>query len=176
MKEIWKDITGFPGYAVSNHGRIRSNKTAGRYSTIIPASRLRKTYLDREGYEMVNLRKDGKPRTCKVHRIVLEAFVGPCPEEMEACHTNGRPRDNRLTNLRWGTKQSNLKDKIDHGRIPRGSSHPRARYSDAQISRVRQLGNQGNRAGEIANITGISIHHVRKVIAGRTRAVSEVSS
>lgn len=51
-----------------------------------------------------------------VHRLVLEAFVGPCPPGMEACHWNGIPGDNRLHNLRWDTPSANNADILRLGR------------------------------------------------------------
>jgi hypothetical protein len=53
--------------------------------------------------------------TRKVHRLVLETFVGPCPDGMECCHNNGDPADNRLENLRWDTLSSNAYDRVEHG-------------------------------------------------------------
>ena len=50
-----------------------------------------------------------------VHRLVLEAFVGPRPEGMVARHLNGDPGDNRLENLAWGTQSENNYDKVRHG-------------------------------------------------------------
>lgn len=50
-----------------------------------------------------------------VHRLVLEAFVGPCPEGMEGCHGDGDPTNNSLGNLRWDTATSNQLDKVRHG-------------------------------------------------------------
>jgi len=44
----------------------------------------------------------------KVHRLVLEAFVGTCPPEMETMHLNGCRSDNRLENLKWGTHEENI--------------------------------------------------------------------
>ena len=51
-----------------------------------------------------------------IHRLVLEAFVGPCPEGMETCHNNGVRTDNRLENLRWDTSSANNDDIVKHGR------------------------------------------------------------
>jgi hypothetical protein len=45
-----------------------------------------------------------------IHGAVLEAFVGPRPEGMEACHNNGNPAANRLENLRWDTHAGTVAD------------------------------------------------------------------
>ena len=49
-----------------------------------------------------------------VHRLVLETFVGPRPDGMEARHLNGDCQDNRVENLIWGTPLENGADKIRH--------------------------------------------------------------
>lgn len=75
-----------------------------------------------KGYSTVRLRHpDGRKSTPRVHRAVLETFVGPCPPGMEACHNNGDRTDNRLENLRWDTHQANERDKVNHG--TNGRSH-----------------------------------------------------
>jgi hypothetical protein len=43
-----------------------------------------------------------------VHRLVLLAFVGPCPAGHEVLHLNHQPADNRLENLRYGTRSENI--------------------------------------------------------------------
>ena len=48
----------------------------------------------------------------RVHRMVLEAFVGPCPEGMQCRHLNDVKNDNRLNNLAWGTRKENSADAI----------------------------------------------------------------
>lgn len=50
-----------------------------------------------------------------VHVLVLEAFEGACPPGHEALHDNDDPTDNRLTNLRWGTRSENLLDRVRNG-------------------------------------------------------------
>jgi hypothetical protein len=57
----------------------------------------------------------GRRNTRMVHTLVLEAFVGPRPPGKEACHGNGQPGDNRLSNLRWGTRSENIADAVRHG-------------------------------------------------------------
>ncbi|MBX5165705.1 HNH endonuclease [Rhizobium sp. NZLR4b] len=43
----------------------------------------------------------------QVHRLVLEAHRGPCPEGFEALHLNDTPTCNLLSNLIWNTKKVN---------------------------------------------------------------------
>lgn len=66
-----------------------------------------------KNYPHLRFRAYGKTR--KVHVAVLEAFVGPRPEGMQALHNNGDPSDNTVENLRWGTASDNMKDKSLHG-------------------------------------------------------------
>lgn len=53
-----------------------------------------------------------------VHRAVLLAFVGSCPEGMEGCHNDGDMYNNVLSNLRWDTPKNNRADVIRHGNDP----------------------------------------------------------
>jgi hypothetical protein len=57
----------------------------------------------------------GRSASKKIHTLVLEAFVGPRPPGLVACHGNGDHFDNRLRNLRWGTYSDNAYDQVRHG-------------------------------------------------------------
>lgn len=57
-------------------------------------------------------------RHASVHPLVLEAFVGPRPPGMEACHADGNKTNNALSNLRWDTKRANELDAIRLGTRP----------------------------------------------------------
>lgn len=133
--EIWKPIPGYEGYyEVSDQGRVRSVDriiNGEKWGTIYSRSFRGRVLLqgsDRYGYSKACLSKDGVTWNAGVHRLVLMAFVGPCPGGMEACHNNGDPTDNRLVNLRYDTKSENRRDIISHGndfhqlkeRCPRG--------------------------------------------------------
>lgn len=95
MEEIFKPINGFPGYFVSNMGRVQSRK---RYEPIflsICRSRL--------GYPVVQLCKGKKIISIYLGRLVLETFVG-FPTEPWLCYAhnkNGDILDCRLENLEW---------------------------------------------------------------------------
>jgi hypothetical protein len=51
-----------------------------------------------------------------VHRVVLETFVGSCPDGMECCHLDDVKTNNKLVNLRWDTHDANVVDKVRNGR------------------------------------------------------------
>ena len=114
--EIWKPIPGWEGsYEVSDHGRVRSVDRI-----VTTRTGIRKRYhgrvlaltADRSGHLAVSL---GRAKDKAVHRLVLEAFVGPCPEGQECCHNDGDPTNNNLSNLRWGSPTENAFDRVRHG-------------------------------------------------------------
>lgn len=103
MEEIWKEIPGFPGYEVSNLGRVKSYKQyrAGKILTLHPA---------RKGYLQVRMQDiDGAQITKYIHRLVMIAF-NPIEgaENLTVDHIDNNPTNNCLDNLRWMTAEENL--------------------------------------------------------------------
>ncbi len=128
-----KTIAGFENYAVSRDGRIWSGerKTArGReYGGVwlIPCKH-------GSGHLWFDLYRDGGSCKQYAHRLVLETYVGPCPEGLECRHLDGDPANNRLGNLKWGTHAENVQDAVKHGThytLGRyGEKHPNSKLSD----------------------------------------------
>lgn len=120
-QERWLDVVGFEDrYEVSDQGRVAAKayqaKTTYGESTCWRPGRILGGRKTKKGYIIVGLtRADGVCVQKRVHRLVLEAFVGPCPEGMECCHGPGGPSDNRLENLRWDTRVENARDQVRHG-------------------------------------------------------------
>src|SRR5690606_11217835 len=54
-------------------------------------------------------------KSYRVHRLVMEAFVGPLPEGMEVRHLDDDPDNNALSNLVYGTRSENLEDRVRLG-------------------------------------------------------------
>lgn len=103
MEEIWKEIPGFPGYEVSNLGRVKSYKQcrAGKILTLHSA---------RKGYLQVRMQDiDGAQTTKYVHRLVMMVF-SPIEgaENLTVDHIDNDPTNNCLDNLRWMTAEENL--------------------------------------------------------------------
>lgn len=119
--EQWKPVAGYEGiYEVSDYGRVRS---IGRTITMkngVPRTikgGIMHGHTNEFGYTVVPLSRSGGKRQYRAHRLVMAAFVGPCPEGMEVCHNNGDPADNRLVNLRYGTSKDNSFDMKLHGTV-----------------------------------------------------------
>lgn len=117
--EKWRPVVGYEGaYEVSDQGRVRSvdRLGSGRWGERVYRGRvLRGSEHPVDHHVRVCLYRDGARERVFIHRLVLDAFVGPQPVGMEACHNNGDPTDNALRNLRWDTHSENLRDKRKHG-------------------------------------------------------------
>jgi hypothetical protein len=120
MKEVWKAIPGYEGiYEVSDQGKVRSLDRA-----IFCSGKVKGSYLSRKKGRMLRPGPSnyghlsvvlGRRNTRMVHDLVLRAFMGAPTAKQECRHLNGDPTDNRLANLRWGTRSENILDAVSHG-------------------------------------------------------------
>lgn len=103
-QEQWKPIEGFPGYYVSDRGRV-----FGKSGKILSHEIMKK------GYHRVGVFKGGKIHHKMVHRLVAEAFIenpNNCPQ---VNHIDGNKDNNTVDNLEWCTNQYNIKHSIQIG-------------------------------------------------------------
>ena len=85
--EEWRDVVGYEGlYMVSNWGNVmtllKKTKTISSVRHMSPSP-------DKDGYLLVNLWKDGRKTSLKVHRLVCAAFIGECPRGYQVNHKDG---------------------------------------------------------------------------------------
>lgn len=115
LNERWTPVPGYESrYEVSDVGRVRSiahddGVGHSRRGKVLSPS------VNSTGRQVVALYNRGVRRMFKVHRLVLEAFVGAPPVGMIACHNDGNPLNNRIANLRWDTYSANNADTVNHG-------------------------------------------------------------
>jgi len=138
--ETWLPVVGYEGsYEVSDQGRVKSiARTVDKGSRGVQQVKERLlSQKNKRGYREVNLWINGKGRSEEVHRLVLQAFIGPRPDGCVCRHLNGTRSDNRLSNLQWGTPLENSADTKLHGMHVEGSRHPNAKLTEAQVATLR---------------------------------------
>lgn len=157
--EIWKPVVGFEGYEVSTLGRVRSFRNRhGRRAE----PRLLKPGAMSKGYLLVVLRDGENSHSRCVHRLVLEAFIGPRPPGVEARHVNDRdPNNNCLSNLVWGTSKQNEDDKIRHGTSQHGERNHRAKLTNLQAQEIRVSQERGDDLARQYNVAKSVISQIR---------------
>ena len=177
MSEQWKAVPGFDGlYEVSDQGRVRS------YASMGPGGAKRRkgeahpvaiVVRNQYGHRAVGLQVSGKQRLFSVHRLVLEAFVGPCPTGHEGRHVDENdPGNNCLSNLRWGTKQENEQDKRRHGTATlSGGKRKRAVRGSLSLEQAREIvaASAAISHRELARRYGVSGTYVAQIRAGTRR-------
>lgn len=152
-----RPVPGYPGYSVTTRGEVfgkRSDTTAGLTQE-----------EGRQGHCRVTMHREGSPRSGErefVHRLVLAAFVRPPVPGEQACHRNGDPTDNRLSNLYWGTQADNWRDRRSHGN---GRSYHKLSVED--VAEIRRRYGAGESAYRIAQDYPVSDTQIRNVISDR---------
>jgi hypothetical protein len=166
--EIWKDIPGYEGeYQASTMGRIKSLKriavsknwyTGKPFYRTVPERILKPGRYCKCGHVSVILRRgtNGKP----VHQLVMKTFVGEPPEGMEVLHLNGIPTDNRLSNLRYGTRTDNILDVYRQGKLWR-------KLSTDDVGAIRFGIWCGIRGSDLAAMYGVSQSIISAIKHGR---------
>ena len=164
--EAWLPVVGREGlYEVSDHGRVRSvhNREIVRSDGMIQRrpGRLLRPAPVQTGHLMVNLGV-GHPSQ-RVHTLVLEAFVGLRPDGFQACHNDGNPANNHVSNLRWDTRAENTRDMVRHGTHPQASKTTCIRgHLLAEPNLMPSVAKKGHRGCLACNKAAGTVRHARK--------------
>ena len=169
---IYKDIPGFPGYRVGSDGTVwrlwvtcRSGRKLGdkwRLMRLSPTSK---------GYLRVNLTppNGGTYKTFAVHRLVLESFVGPCPDGMECRHhPDPAKSNNNLDNLSWGTPESNRDDNRTNDTYGKGEKHTQAKLTAEQVREIRRRRSTGESLKALAKAFGVNLPNISNIANRRS--------
>lgn len=150
-KEYWRDAIRWPNrFRISSLGRIKSIN-----DEIVPDYKIINSgYVTFKGRLM--------------HRLMLETFIGPCPEGMECRHLDGSRTNNRLDNLEWGTFTQNQEDKKKHGTHIDGEKHYRAQIKNKDVAKIHAEYQAGATLKELYEKYGGSIKCIIKGIKYKT--------
>lgn len=150
-KEIWKDISGYPNYQISNLGRVWSKK--------------RQIYLkqfkNNSGYSQVALYAiNGKCKKELVHRLVALTFIDnpnnyPCVN-----HKDENKDNNTASNLEWCDRSYNTNY---------GDRNNKAAKAISKKIRCIETGAIYNSGKEAAKALGTTPDIISKVLHNKSR-------
>ncbi len=164
--EEWRPVLGHDGYFVSSMGRVCSvDRTITRSTGSDQFCRGRLLRPRPQSKEHLSVTLSCK-KTAQVHSLVLEAFVGPRPYGLECLHHDDDPTNNRLSNLRWGTRSDNIRDGIRNGKYHVGERVYNARLTDEAVRFIRA--NPHLPSAYLGNRFGVHETAVRFARSGKT--------
>jgi hypothetical protein len=140
--EVWKQVIDSDGaYEVSDCGRVRSYKNNKWGLSTNP--KLLTVRDDAYGYKTVSLRMHGSYKNVKVHRLVVEAFIGRKLEPSEHIdHLNTIRSDNRLSNLRICTQAENNRNHLTRKKMSIARKGKKLDLTDEQRKRLSENAKQ----------------------------------
>jgi hypothetical protein len=148
----WRTINDFPSYEISEDGIVRRIDT----KKVLAQS----TKRGKRPYKRVHLSYKGVAKYVFVHRLVLTAFVGECPEGFECLHIDDDPTNNQLSNLQWGTR------KLNHAAIDRkGQKNGRCKLTPQQVVAIR---NSAETHAVLADIYNVARGYISSIKSGKT--------
>lgn len=139
---VYKSLSflGFPKYRVGDDGSVWSYRMDRRRKYRWKKLRTKIQLSSANKYKRVRLVHEKRSLLILVHRLVLIAFVGLPPPGMQACHYPNRDgTDNRLTNLMWGTPETNQSHRKQQGTHNSGTLNRNAKLSREQVHEIRVL-------------------------------------
>jgi hypothetical protein len=148
-----RPVVGFPGYFVSDEGRV--------FSDLQEPHRELKFY-EHDGYWRAQLLRDGKRVQRFVHCLVLEAFVGSRPHSHETRHLDGNRKNNALANLCWGTCMENTDDRRRHGTIARAERNGKAQLTAEQVRKIRASPLSERKLAAECGVGRMAVHYARR--------------
>jgi len=173
MTETWKNIDDFPGYEVSDAGRVRSVDRIVKASDgrMIPVKgRVLAPGKGLTGYLSVNLWRNNRQSQNYVHRLVATAFLGKPSANLQVNHIDCDKANNALSNLEWVTRHANMQHAVTNGLCGSGERNSASKLTTAQVIEIRKASNDGERQGKIAAHFGISQSAISAIVTGKTWA------
>lgn len=156
MKEEWKPIS-FGYYEASSFGRIRRASQGKRTYT----GRLLKIQHSNAYPHVILSLGNRKLHQISVHRLVADAFLGPCPKGMVVNHKDFDKANNRVDNLEYVTPLGNQRHAYKNGRFAHEESHPMAKLTRAAVREIRAL--TGVSSKELASRFGVTYWHINNI-------------
>lgn len=161
LDERWKKIKRYP-YKISSHGKVkRMTRCTNTY-----VGKILKPRPDSNGYLRVCFYKNGKGIDFLIHKLVAEAFIGPCPKDKEVNHKDGNKQFNYFKNLEYITHKENIKHAYKLGlNSHRGENCHFSKLIKKDVVRIRSMYETGIYTHEnIANEFNVSRRAIGSIV------------
>ncbi len=168
--ELWESLPFTEGrYEISSHGRVRSFLQNEDGKLLTPC--------EVNGYPVVSLMIDGKPRQYYIHKLVADVFVTRIEGEIIVHHKDWDKTNNYHKNINWLTPESSSK-KRDRRRkeLTKGENKPgsNSKLKIEDIIRLKRLLKMGIKQNVIAKLFAISEMQVTRIKRNENWAHVEV--
>lgn len=155
--EGWAPIPSTGGvYFASDKGRIRKGQS------------ILACFYDSKGYRWVALFLGSGRSARAIHRLVSEAFRGPCPPGMQVNHRDGAKTNNRLPNLEYVTPRQNREHALKHGLAPVGDECGYSRLTADNVRVVRDMLARGVTQTAVAAAFGVATVTIGNIARGKS--------
>ena len=173
--EKWLPAVGYEGfYEVSDWGRVRSVARAGGNKRGQRGTHGKLLCPEKiwTGYLRVQLNR----KHFYVHRLVMEAFIGPLPVGQEVEHVDGDRAHNSIQNLCYLSKSENINAAIRRrGNWAKwhyntwGEKHHKSKVSNKNITEIRRLVIEGMTQRKVSELFGIGTSQVSRIVRNQSR-------
>ena len=142
--ELWKPITGWQGYEISNFGRARSVKFGKEKVLKFKLKwKRRKDRIEKKpngAYLYLMLRNsNGKKKELAVHRLVALHFISNPNNKPEVNHIDGIKANCRVSNLEWSTRIENVDHSVNNKLHAFGESNGNSKLTDKTVMEIKEL-------------------------------------
>lgn len=166
MIDIATPLLDYPGYEITKSGTVFSLPNASR-----PSRRVLKPRQDKDGYWVINIRKDGLSKTVKVHRLVAITFLPNLHNKPQVNHIDENRANCHLDNLEWATPTENARHSIPSKYARHGGRWHNAKLTPEAAYHIREMYGTGMvRFSELAKLFGVSLSLIDKVTTGKAWA------
>lgn len=163
--EWWLPVKNYPYYYISSKGRVYSAKSN---KLLIPK-------IGNFGYYTVNLSKNGRCKTIRIHRLVAIAFLYKPKDKNYVNHKDFNVINNDVSNLEWCTPKENVIHSKINGRHSTGEKNGRSKLTSKQIIEIREKYNTKKYTqSDLSKIYNISASHISAIIRGKYWSVKKI--
>jgi hypothetical protein len=151
-----KQAYGLPDVFITEDGNVWRN------------GKQKKVFVAKNGYLSFAMSVKNKTQIKTIHRVLMETFVGPCPNGMETLHIDGNRLNNDLKNLRWGTRKENVQDAMRHGTLLIGTKNNQSKFTKENLNELKNMYESGVKKGIMALHFDVSDTTIYRIFSGKT--------